>query len=61
LCPAGDFTISVSQNYDPVIAALPLMVLATLASFLTVYLVRWGGGVGWDGGWSTKQGECMVV
>lgn len=37
---AGDYSITESQSYDPVIAAIPLMVLAGLAAFLAFYLAR---------------------
>ena len=40
LVPAGDYTITQSQGYDPVIAAIPLMVLVGLAAFLSLYLAR---------------------
>ncbi|EFN53179.1 hypothetical protein CHLNCDRAFT_136987 [Chlorella variabilis] len=36
----GEYTITQSQSYDGVIAAIPLMVLAGLAGFLGFYLLR---------------------
>jgi hypothetical protein len=38
--PAGDYVITTSQSYDPVIAAVPLMALVGLAAFLAFYLIR---------------------
>lgn len=43
LCP-GDYEITTSQSYDPVIAAVPVMALLALAAFLSIYLIRWAGG-----------------
>lgn len=37
---AGDYTIAESQSYDPVIAAVPMMVLVGLTGFLSLYLFR---------------------
>jgi len=45
--PAGDYTITTSQSYDPVIAAIPVMVLGGLAAFLSLYLIRLRQG--WEG------------
>jgi hypothetical protein len=43
--PAGDYVITTSQSYDPVIAAVPLMALVGLAAFLAFYLLRLAEGV----------------
>lgn len=37
---AGDYRITTSQSYDPVIASVPVMALVALAGFLSLYLIR---------------------
>lgn len=52
---AGDYKLTEAASYDPVIAAIPVMVLVALAAFLSTYLLRraacWGleGGSGLEG------------
>ncbi|KAL4431621.1 hypothetical protein ABPG77_001463 [Micractinium sp. CCAP 211/92] len=36
----GDYRITTSKSYNPVIAAVPMMVLVALAAFLSLYLTR---------------------